>query len=117
MYRLTNRRLEKARAILDHHNAVLSEKSRIVAMKFDAELRECWDIGYQELKDIIEQMAGMPEYKYLAAYYMENINGDCVVSEFQPVLAELYGIDWFYSDDKDAKREAFWKQFEAEMKP
>ena len=110
MYRVTSRRLAMAQPILDTFTTEIHSKGRIDATRFEMALRECWDVGYQEMKDLAEDLLKMQEYRFLAAYYMENSNGsrDRVAMEFKEVLAKLYGIKWYDSPDREVKRKAFW---------
>ncbi len=110
MYRVTPRRLAKAQPILDAFAVQLHGKRAIDVTRFEMELRECWDVGYREMKDLAEDLLKMRRYRFLAAYYMENSNGsrDRVAAEFKEVLAKLYGIDWYESPERETKRKAFW---------
>ena len=110
MYRLTERRKVKAREVLDRYTRQLHDSRAIVAGQFEHELRQLWRLGYQTLKDImIDILSNHPEYAHLAAYYMEHSNAPGVVSEFQEPLATLYGLtSWYYDDDTETKRTAYW---------
>jgi len=111
MYRLTDRRRKKAQRILDAYKLKHDAGQPMSAKSFEKELRECWNIGYQELKDIIEDLSKIEEYTYLAAFYMENSNsGFGVVSEFKPVLAKLYGIKWYDAPERASARDQFWEK-------
>jgi hypothetical protein len=108
MYRLTERRFAKAKPILDKYRKQVHDAGRGAASGLERELRECWDIGYQELKDIIIDLSKRPHYRYLAASYMES-GYPSVVSEFHRVLADMYGIKSFHhSAERESKREEFW---------
>lgn len=110
MYRLTERRKAKAAPILEKYGAQLHQTGEIEVRRFEDALRDCWGIGYRELKDIIVEMSRMDEFKYLSAYYMENSNsGVGVVMEFQPALAKLYGIQHYHHKDLENRRKEFWK--------
>ena len=113
MYRLTERRLAKAEPILQEYRAKLHTEGAINAHGFEMELRQCWGIGYQELKSIIEDLSKIDDYVFLAAYYMEHSSAPGVVMEFKRSLARLYGIDHFDASDRKAKREAFWQRMES----
>ena len=113
MYRLTDKRLQKAKPILDEYMSRLQAAGKIDVMEFEVALRNCWrKIGYQELKGIFKDMAGRREYLYLAAYYMEHSNEGRVVVEFQGFLASLYGVKWYRhnSPEINSKRKAFWEK-------
>lgn len=67
-------------------------------------------LGYLDFKGIIIDLSKRGEYRYVAAYCMEHSNAPGVVSEFQGVLATLYGIESYYhSPDREQKREIFWQ--------
>lgn len=110
MYRVTPRRLKKALPILEHHRAELHKSGRMDARGFEMELRECWDVGYQEMKSLAEDLTKNERYLYVAAYYMEYSNGsrDMIASELKSVLEDLYGFNWRESRDLDAARDKFW---------
>lgn len=108
MYRLTDLRFAKAEEILERHLAHIHAGHHIDALGMEMELRECWNIGYQELKPIMEQLMARSRYTLLAASYMENSNGGQVVCEFQAPLAKLYGANYYAASDYDQKRDQFW---------
>ena len=109
MYRLTNRRLEAARPILDEYQTRLFSHQSFDAQALEYELREVWGIGYQELKDVAADMVKQDRYREVALFYMERSNpGTGVAAEFKPVLAKAYGVRSYDQPDRDAKREAFW---------
>jgi hypothetical protein len=111
MYKLTERRRAKAEPILEKYRTQLQEKGVIDAQQFEKELRDCWNTGYQEMKDIAKQLLKISQYRFLAAYYMEHSNGmrTLVASEFKEALAHLYGVKHYDSPDRESKRRAFWK--------
>lgn len=104
MYKLTENRLRAAHAILEKYRDALYERQGIHCLSFEHELRECWRLGYRELKDIIIDMSKLDRYEHLAAYYMQFQNGGCVVAEFKRRLAEIYGT----RHATDA--EAYWER-------
>jgi hypothetical protein len=53
MYKLTDRRLNSAKVILDKYRELLRTSHRINSMMMEKELRDCWGLGYQALKGII----------------------------------------------------------------
>lgn len=114
MYRLTEIRLRKAEPILENYRRRLYERFRFEPGLLERELRECWNVGYQELKDIFKDMLKQERYRYVAIYYMENISGAAVVSEFWEPLAEAYGVRYFRAPDMEQKCEEFWKKFRNE---
>lgn len=113
MYKLTDTRLEKARAILERYRAQLLAKGRFDAGLFEQELRKCWDIGYQTLKGVAIDMAKKARYKKVALYYMEHINGAEVVCEFQGPLAKAYGVRSYHAPNLKMKRAQFWAALKA----
>ncbi len=110
-YRLTERRLDAARDILDKYAEQLRRSKRIDSMGLEHELRETWDLGYRELKDIMSDLLKTDEYKYIAAYYMQHQNPMGPVSEFKADLAALYGLNWYDSPERQKKQAAFWKRY------
>lgn len=108
MYKLTERRLAKAKELLDNSAALLAKKRGINCMEFEMQLRECWDTGYREIKDIMQQLLKMPEYRLLAAYYMQNSGGPGIVSEFQEPLCKFYGIPWKAQAPDESTVKKFW---------
>ncbi len=110
MYRVTPRRMKKALPILERHRAELHKSGRMDARGFEMELRECWDVGYQEMKSLAEDLSKNERYRFVAAFYMENSNGsrDMVASVLKDVLEKLYGFDWHVSRDYEAARDKFW---------
>lgn len=116
MYRLTERRYEKALPIFESHRKRLESGQHVDARLLDQELRECWNVGYQELKNIVIQLLDDPRFGLVAASYMENINGRLVVSEFKTPLAELYGLEVFDSPARDKQAKAFWTKAFASLR-
>lgn len=111
MYRLTQRRLQKAQSILDEAFIFLVKtKGQAFPYDFERNLRNCWNIGYQELKDIMKDVLKEEKYKYLAVLYME-AGGECVVCEFQAPLAKVHGLKYFTRDGLLANRHKFWNKF------
>ena len=76
MYKLTERRLTKARSILDEANADLKRSHHINTSSFEMELRDCWELGYQELKDIFCQMLKMEEFQKRACVILTGSSDD-----------------------------------------
>ena len=116
MYKLTDRRLKKAEPILEKYRTELHGRGDFMVRVFERELRDCWGLGYQELKDIFKQLSKMARYRYLATYYMENSNAPTVASEFKRVLASLYGVTsrkGYDAPERELKREAFWEKIKA----
>ena len=68
-------------------------------------------IGFQALKDVLADLFKDVQFRFVAAYYMQHQNASGPVSEFKPMLAELYGLPMYDSPDCLEKKEAFWKAF------
>ncbi|HUU11629.1 MAG TPA: hypothetical protein VM431_13965 [Phycisphaerae bacterium] len=111
MYRLTQPSMRKAELILEDYRKRLYKHFRFDARSLEIELRGCWNVGYQELKDIFRDMLRLDRYRYVAIYYMENISGSAVVSEFQKPLAQAYGVRFFRAPEMQRKRKEFWDKF------
>jgi hypothetical protein len=110
MANLTQRRFEKAKPLLDKYREQLHSTGHTSAEDLEHELRECWGVGYQELKQIIIDLSKRDHYRYLAACYMENSNAPCVIEEFKAVLAAMYGIKSYdHAPDREEKQRAFWQ--------
>ena len=109
MYRLTERRFAAAEEILEVHRERLEAKHSISCHSFEMELRECWKLGYQEIKDIMNQLIKMPRFRLLAGYYMQFSGSPGVVSEFQNSLAALYGLKWWNDPSQRERVAEFWK--------
>lgn len=117
MYKLTDRRLVSASSILDAARASLVERGSFNVSTFEHKLRETWDIGYQEIKDVmIDIVKRHPRYKFVAIYFMENSNSMGVVCEFQSTLAKEYGIDGYSPDEVERLSSDFWKSAMRQMK-
>jgi hypothetical protein len=114
MYRLTERRLMLAQPILEKHRGDLYNHQRFDCSTFEHQLRQCWNVGYQELKDIMQDLLKRERYRYVAAYYMEHSNAPVVVMEFQIPLAKEYGIRNYHGNDREDKRRAYWERFQAQ---
>ncbi len=112
MYRLTTRRLQKAKDVLEKYRTLLRAKLAFDAGQLEHELRQCWDLGYQELKDIMADMLRHERYRHVAIYYMEHSNCTGVVSEFQSPLAKVYGIRGYFDPDRQKKQQEFWAAFQ-----
>ena len=116
MYRLTDRRLAKAKQLLEGYRSNLAEHGRFNVSVMDHELKEIWNIGYQELKGVIIDMFENHErYRYVAVYYMEHSNATGVVGEFQDPLADAYGITHYHDDMLAESRQRFWANANAEL--
>jgi hypothetical protein len=112
MASLTDRRFERAKSILDKYRTELQANSHISVGKLENELRDCRNLGYQELKSVIIDLSKRGEYRFLAAYYMEGGTGVGVVSEFKDVLAEMCSIEYYDDPKRDEARKAFWQRSE-----
>jgi len=103
MYKLTNQRRSDALSILAKYQRQMEASGRIDCRRFEKELRECWRIGFQELTDIVVALSKEDEYERIAAYYIQYSGVPGPVSEFQPRLAELYGVCYYESEETGAK--------------
>lgn len=104
--------MEKAKHIFEKYRTELHQHHQANCAQMEKELKDCFNLGYQEIKDIIIDLFAQERYKCLAAYFMENIDTSVgVVSEYHESLAKLYGIDWYYADDRVEKQNAFWNAF------
>ena len=111
MYRLTDIRFQKAEHILDKYRKLLHENFQYDTGLLENELRECWDVGYQELKSILKDLIKkQPKFLHLALYYMQFL-GHSPVAEFKSTLVTHYGADRYGTDDFKAKQKAFWEHF------
>ncbi len=108
MASLTPRRFEKAEPILKKYREQLHRTGDTSACDLEVELRACWNLGYQELKEIFIELSKRDYYKYLAAHYMDHPVGPGVVMEFQGTLAKLYGMKSYNPDPDCEERRAFW---------
>lgn len=110
MTKLTKRRMDKAVRIFEEFRTKLHKYHRINCAQMEKELKECLSLNYQAIKGIITDLSARERYKYLACYFMENMGmSAAVVSEYRQPLAKLYGIDSYYADDRQEKRNAFWE--------
>jgi hypothetical protein len=108
MYKLTDRRFAKAKPILDMYRERMLKHRSIDSRALERELRDLWDTGYQEIKDIMLQLLKLYSYRLIAAYYMEETNGTGIVSEFQQPLADFYGVRQIGGKDFKETRKKFW---------
>jgi hypothetical protein len=78
---------------------------------FEKELRKCWHTGLPQVKDIVKRLSQTPRYRYVAAYYMEHSDaGKKPLTEFWPMLSELYGVPYYQNLMRESKRKAFWRK-------
>lgn len=109
MYKLTKRREAKALPILERAYESLVSHGGFDVGILERDLRDCWNIGYHELYDILEDAFKDERWRYVAVYYMERIM-PMLTSELRLALEKAYGIskrgpcqEW------DSYRDAFWK--------
>ncbi|MGI6353818.1 MAG: hypothetical protein ACOX6W_01770 [Lentisphaeria bacterium] len=112
-YKLTEKRLQKATPILEEGFAFLvkTKGEAFLPRSFEYALRDCWNIGYQELKSIMLDMLRHDKYKYLAVRYMEFCDGTGVKSEFKQSLARLHGVKGYDHLTYNMDRKPFWEGF------
>ena len=110
MYKLTKRRETKALPILEEAYQSLVTRGGFDVWRFERDLRACWNIGYHELYDVLEDAFKDDRWLYVAVYYMERVM-PMLTSELQHALSIAYGIpkrgagkDW------DTYRNEFWKK-------
>lgn len=74
MFKVTDRRLEKARPTLDDYVRKLDEFRKFDAGSLEKELKDIWGTGYQEIKsaivDLYKNHGG--DYGRVAEYYMRH---------------------------------------------
>ena len=109
MASLTAKRFEKAKPIFDKYKAKLLDTEDVDIPAFEMELKAVFDMGYQELKQIIIDLSKRPEYEMLAVKYMEE-GTPGVVSEFKQHLATFYGMDYYDSSiaERETKQKEYW---------
>ncbi|QDV62187.1 restriction endonuclease [Crateriforma conspicua] len=112
MYRLTEKRKREAQTVFDKYTRDLHDHRWINTTRLEAELRSIWDLGYQEIKDVMIDMAEHhTELTHLSAFFMEHNNPMGVVSEFQETLARLYGLSgWNTDSNQESARKAYWER-------
>lgn len=108
MFTLTDIRFNKAKELLDIYNERFLRTHTLNATRLEKELRDLWDTGYREIKDIAIQLSKRPEYKLMAIRFMES--GHAVVSEFKTPLAKFYGMknDDYDRPERRQKQQEFW---------
>lgn len=111
MYKLTKIRETKAASILERAYQSLVNKGSFEVHSFERELRTCWNIGYHELYDVMEDALKDEKWKYVAVYYMERVNGPSPTCELKHALAKAYGVHrWNMTEDGRKARMMFWKK-------
>lgn len=110
MYKLTKRREAKALPILEAAYQSLVTRGGFDVGRFERELSACWNIGYHELYDVLEDAFKDDRWLYVAVYYMERVM-PMLTSELRFALEKAYGIPERASDkDWDSYRNEFWKK-------
>ena len=97
--RFTIRRQKSAYDVLEHYRKRLYDSDRFDQRMLELELKECWDTGYQFLKQVAHAMLLSSRYRYLSIYFMED-GFPCIVSEHQHYLQEIYGGVQKYGSEK-----------------
>ena len=109
MFRITERRLANAEAILEKYRGELFAKRSFDAQSFERELRDLWQTGYQEMKSVALQLLKNERYREIAVYYMEHSNpGTGVAAEFKVPLASVYGVKSFDGPEREQMQTRFW---------
>ena len=109
MYKLTDRRLKKALPTLEKYRSQLYSNFWFDVWALEKELRDCWDIGYQELKGIAIDMLKNERYRHVSIYYMEHCKSIGIISEFQRSLTDVLGASRFSEIEQASK--IFWDKF------
>jgi hypothetical protein len=121
MSRLTEDRLAAARPILDRFRDKLRRDRFFSAHALERELSDALRLGHQELTGLVVDLLDEPDYRLVAAYYMEHVNADAlgppdqaprapgVAAEFEGPLARLYGVDSYDAADREGRRTEFWR--------
>ena len=121
MSRLTDDRLAAARPILDRFRDKLRRDRFFSADALERELSDALRLGHQELAGVAVDLLGLPDYRLVAAYYMENVGGDTLVppdqpsrapgvpEEFRGPLAAAYAAASTDAADTAGRRAAFWR--------
>ena len=110
MYRLTEKRLRSAMAVFEECRQRLFAEHSFDALILERHLKTAWGIGYQELKDVMQDMLRNARFREVAVFYMEHSNTPGVVSEFKEPLARVYGISHYDAKDREARRKAYWEE-------
>ena len=110
MYRLTERRYEKALPIFEAHRKRLESGQHVDAQELRRQLRECWDTGTKEVGNAMTQLLDDPRFGLVAASYLRYRDGSGVAHELKPRLAALYGLKTFDSPERDEKEQSFWAE-------
>ena len=110
MYKLTQRREAKALPILEGAYASLVSNGRFDVHALERELRACWNVGYHELYQILEDSFRNDRWLYVSVYYMERIQ-PALTMELLHALAKAYGVPAGSAKGEwDACRAKFWKR-------
>ena len=109
MASLTKKRLEAATPILERYREKLLENGDFRIAELESELKDCWGIGFTDLKSIMPEMLKNERFRLVAVKYLEQTNGTGVPVHFQEFLCDVYGIDHFGSHVPEAKKH-FWNR-------
>ena len=108
---MTDRRLQQAEPVLEKYRVQFVRAGRFDAGELENEIKTLFDVGYQEAKDLLSDLAKQPRYLLIAAYYMQHIYPQGPAAEFKPVLANIYGAKSYHHADGPEKQESFWQRF------
>jgi len=109
MIKLTERRIQQAREILDRYRDELWERRSFNLKELERELLQVWELGYRELKHLIVDLATWNDYELIAVKFME-AGAPGVDSEFRTPLAKIYGIAGYNSPQRKQKQADYWKR-------
>lgn len=122
MSRLTEDRLAIARPILNRFRDKLRRDQFFSADALERELSDALRLGHQEVSGVVVDLLDLPDYRLVAAYYLENVGGDTlnppdqarrppgVAAEFRDPLARLYGVDSYDAPNLAERKAAFWRK-------
>lgn len=116
MFSLTERRMQVVSPILEMYRERLRTHGKFDARSFEDELKAALDTGYQEIKQVANQLCKQPRYRAVAVYFMENMKTPGICSEFKTYLAREYGVDSYdYAKNRDSARDSLWDQLRNDL--
>jgi len=110
-WHFTECRKKKAIPILDDALSMLHKNGgSCLPPSFEKDIRECWHLGYQELKGIMIDMMDDSKYQPVAVKYMTK---GAVVSEFQRPLKKFLLISNCHDELYENALKQYWNFFNA----